>query len=97
MGVSALGASVAHAAAWSGGGRGEEASAAMEAKPADLLLCDSLILWVSGAAPEAPPEGGSLRSGFPRPRGALGGRDPPARMGGPGSCKSGPGGERGER
>lgn len=22
----------------------------MEAKPADLLLCDSLILWVSGAA-----------------------------------------------
>lgn len=49
LGVSALGASGAHAAALSGGGRRWEEAVAMEAKPADPQLCDSLILWVSGA------------------------------------------------
>lgn len=41
-------------------GRGDAvAVTAMEAKPADPLLCDSLILWVSGAAvlPPLPLEG----------------------------------------
>lgn len=44
-----------------GGDAAAAAAAAMEAKPADPLLCDSLILWVSGAGvlpPLGPLEGG---------------------------------------
>lgn len=84
LGVSALGASGAYAAALSGGGRRWEEAAAMEAKPANPQLCDSLILWVSGAgfpstcalhgsAARSPGVASSLslRSGLSRRRGAF--------------------------